>query len=173
LKIGFSSARTSGEHRDPQGEEERDRQKQRERLLQAHLEVLRVENQLEGGDRSNRYDELTAEQEEFRARREGLTGTDDDVECLRDLKERRDEASMRLEHLVDSHTTVHVGSDLRIHVEPGGKNLGESGRRPSAAGFMRRSGSPIGWRRSRPRSIASFSVEGMQRLRAWYVDFPS
>ena len=141
-----------------EAEEERDRQKQRERLLQAHLEVLRAEDQLEGiADRSDRYDDLTAEQEELRARREGLTVTDDDVEHLRDLKERRDEASMRLEaaaarvsvegtsdrdirigdapvalpeesgreHLVDSRTTVHVGSDLRIHVEPGGKNLGE------------------------------------------------
>jgi len=29
------------------------------------------------------------------------------------------------EHLLDSRTTIQVGSDLRIHVEPGGKNLAD------------------------------------------------
>ena len=138
--------------------EERERLKRRERLLRAHLDVLSAEDRLkEIAGRTDRYEELVEERAELRARREGISIDEDDVERLDNLKKRRDKAKMHLEaaaarvsvegdtdldvrigdtsvtlpndeseeYLVDSRTTVSVGADLKINVEPGGKDLAQ------------------------------------------------
>jgi DNA repair exonuclease SbcCD ATPase subunit len=77
-----------------------------------------------------RLEELKSERDETKTRLEAAAARVS-VEGRTDLDVKVGDTVVTLpgdegeEYLLDSRTTVHVGSELRIHVEPGGKNLAD------------------------------------------------